>query len=122
MICQSLSGSWKCELPGQSGTLRLPGTLDESALGFPDDPKQQWKVDEVRRIGFYTDGDPIVTRLTRKYTFEGEARISRMIRWEVPEGRRLFAEVERARHLRLFVNGKEAPLAVPASLSRIPQH
>ena len=117
MICQSLSGSWKCELPGQSGTLRLPGTLDESALGFPDDPKQQWKVDEVRRIGFYTDGDPIVTRLTRKYTFEGEARISRMIRWEVPEGRRLFAEVERARHLRLFVNGKEAPLAVPASLS-----
>ena len=104
-----LSGIWQCEIPGQSGALRLPGTLDESGIGFPDDPKKQWKVDEVARIGFYREGDPIVTRLTRKHTFEGQAKISRIINLKVPEGKRLFIDVERARHLRLLVNGEEIP-------------
>ena len=104
-----LSGIWQCEIPGQSGALRLPGTLDESSIGFPDDPKKQWKVDEVARIGFYREGDPIVTRLTRKHTFEGQAKISRIINLKVPEGKRLFIDVERARHLRLLVNGEEIP-------------
>ena len=114
---KDLSGIWQCEIPGRCAPLRLPGTLDESRIGFRDDPARQWKVDEVRRIGFYRDGDPIVTRLTRKYTFEGLARISRAVDWTVPEGRRVFVDVERARQLRLLVNGLEAPLAEPASLS-----
>ena len=112
-----LSGVWHCEIPGQSAPVRLPGTLDESGIGWPDDPTKQWKVDEVRRIGFYRDGDPIVTRLTRKFTFEGQARMTRTMDWELPEGQRAFVEVERARHLRLLVNGHESPLYEPASLS-----
>ena len=112
-----LSGMWKCEIPGWQGNMHLPGTLDESGIGFPDDPLHQWKVDEVERIGFWQPGDPIVTRLTRKHTFEGQAKISRVFKWEVPKGKRLFVECERARHLHLLVNGREAPLFRPASLS-----
>lgn len=112
-----LSGIWQCEIPGQSGPLCLPGTLDESGIGFPDDPKKQWKVDEVARIGFYREGDPIVTRLTRKHTFEGQAKISRIINLKVPEDKRLFIDVERARHLRLLVNGEEIPPYDPPSIS-----
>ena len=112
-----LSGIWQCEIPGQSGPLRLPGTLDESGIGFPDDPQKQWKVDEVTRIGFYREGDPIVTRLTRRHTFEGQAKISRVINLKVPEGKRLFIDVERARHLRLLVNGEEIPPCNAPSIS-----
>ena len=112
-----LSGIWQCEIPGQSGPLRLPGTLDESGIGFQDDPQKQWKVDEVARIGFYREGDPIVTRLTRKAAFEGQAKISRVINLKVPQGKRLFIDVERARHLRLLVNGEEIPPYDPPSVS-----
>ena len=112
-----LSGIWQCKIPGRCAPLRLPGTLDENGIGFPDDPGRQWKADEVRRIGLYRDGDPIVTRLTRKHTFEGEAIISRMVDWDMPEGQRVFVDVERARQLRLQVNGQEAPLHEPAGLS-----
>ena len=112
-----LSGMWKCEIPGWRGNMRLPGTLDENGIGYPDDPLHQWKVDEVERIGFWKPGDPIVTRLTRKHAFEGLAKISRVFQWEVPKGKRLFVECERARHLRLLVNGREAPLFQPASIS-----
>ena len=114
---KDLSGIWQCEISGQRAPLRLPGTLDESSIGFSDDPSKQWKADEVRRIGFYRDGDPIVTRLTRKHTFEGQAKISRSVDWDVPAGQRVFVDVERSRQLRLLVNGQEAPLHAPASLS-----
>lgn len=116
-MIKDLSGIWKCEIPGQRAALRLPGTLDESGIGFPDDPGKQWKADEVRRIHFYRDGDPIVTRLTRKHTFEGQAIISRTVDWNMPEGQRIFVDVERSRKLLLKVNGQEAPLSAPASLS-----
>ena len=117
MKCYDLSGLWACEIPGQRAAVRLPGTLDESGVGFPDDPRKQWKADEVRRIGFWQPGDPIVTRLTRKHTFEGLAAFTRSVDWDKPEGRRVFVDVERARHLRLLVNGREAPLCRPATLS-----
>ena len=112
-----LSGSWMYEIPGERGELRLPGTLDEDGVGYPDDPARQWKAGEVARIGFWQPGGPIVTRLTRKHTFEGCAKLSRVFEWTVPEGKRIFVECERARHLRLFVNGREAPLFEPASIS-----
>ncbi|MBR6186470.1 MAG: hypothetical protein IKQ41_09440 [Clostridia bacterium] len=117
MACFDLSGEWICRIPGQELPLALPGTLDESGVGFPDDPECQWKVDEVRRIGFYRDGDPIVTRLTRKHVFEGCAAFSRTVEWPLPAGKRLFVECERARKLRLLVNGREAPLCRPANLA-----
>lgn len=117
MNCFDLSGAWRCEIPGQQADIRLPGTLDENGVGFPDDPQRQWKAEEVRRIGFWGPGDPIVTRLTRKHTFEGAARICRRVEWQAPAGKRVFADVERARQLRLLVNGQEAPVYRPANLS-----
>ncbi len=112
-----LSGSWFCEIPGQQGTLRLPGTLDEGGFGHPDDPLRQWKAEEVRRLGFWREGDPIVTRLTRKKVFEGQARFSRRLSWDMPADTRIFLECERTRSLRLAVNGQEAPAVEPACLS-----
>ena len=69
MKCLDLAGEWICEIPGVRTALRLPGTLDESGIGFPDDPGEQWKAEEVRRIGFWRPGDPIVTPPTRKHVF-----------------------------------------------------
>ena len=112
-----LNGEWICEIPGQRAPIWLPGTLDENGIGVPDDPEKQWKAEEVRRIGFWKKGDPIVTRLTRRHTFEGEARISRTVRWDAASGMRVFADVERARFLRLLVNGREARPCRPGSLS-----
>ena len=112
-----LSGIWECRVPGQSGTIRLPGTLDEAGFGMPDNPLKQWKAEEVKKLGFWQEGDPIVTRLTRRYTFEGQALLSRKLSWDCPSGCRIFLECERVRHLRLFVNGKEAPSVRPVCLS-----
>lgn len=112
-----LSGVWDCAVPGRSGSIRLPGTLDEAGIGFPDDPLNQWKAEEVKRLGFWREGDPIVTRLTRKNVFEGRACFSRKLRWDPPAGCRVFLECERTRHLRVRINGKEAPAAQPVCLS-----
>ena len=112
-----LSGVWACDIPGVSAPVRLPGTLDESGIGFPDDPLRQWKLEELRARGLWREGDPILTRLTRKFTYEGPARISRMLEWDPPENGRIFLECGRARHLRLLVNGKEAAPYRPATLS-----
>ena len=112
-----LSGIWGCSIPGQSGEIRLPGTLDEAGFGFPDDPHKQWQAEDVKRIGFWQEGDPIVTRLTRKKVYEGPARFSRKVSWDFPEGSRVFLECERTRQLRVMVNGQEAPAMGPVCLS-----
>ena len=112
-----LSGVWECSVPGQSGRIRLPGTLDEAGIGFPDDPLNQWKAEDVKRLGFWREGDPIVTRLTRKTVFEGCARFSRKLSWDPPAGCRVFLECERTRQLRVLVNGHEAQAVSPVCLS-----
>ena len=112
-----LSGLWECTIPGQQGVIRLPGTLDEGGFGAPDDPARQWKAEEVKRIGYWKEGDPIVTRLTRKHTFDGEARMTRRLNWAVPAGKRVFLECERGRQLHLLVNGQEAPERTPGCLT-----
>ena len=117
MISFNLAGMWRCSIPGQLVLVRLPGTLDENGVGFPDDPKKQWRAEELRRAGLLEPDSPIITRLTRKYTYEGEAVFSRVIDWERPMGKRLFVQVGRARKLSLSVNGRQAPLYRPASLS-----
>ncbi len=116
MNYMDLSGTWTCEIPGQKKSIQLPGTLDESGIGFADDPHQQWKVDEVERIGFYHEGDPIVTRLTRKATFEGIARLEKTIDWAPDAGKRVFLCAERARDLQLLVNGKRVSPLYPGTL------
>ena len=112
-----LSGIWECSLPGLQGQAALPGTLDEAGIGFPDDPGKQWKAEEVRRLGFWQEGDPIVTRLTRKKTWEGPARFRRTVRWNPPAGKQVYLECERSRHLRVEINGQEAPAAEAVTLS-----
>lgn len=112
-----LSGFWHCEIPGWAGDICLPGTLDENGVGFTDDPARQWKLDSVRDMGFWQAGDPIVTRLTRRHTFEGQARLSRTLNWQPEAGLRYFVECGRARHLRLLVHDQEVPPVHPATLS-----
>lgn len=112
-----LCGKWTCMIPGWQQEVLLPGTLDEWGIGEPDDPERQWKAEEVKRIGFWKKGDPIVTRLTRKHTFEGAARISRSLEWDKKEGKRYFVDAERARMLKLEVNGREAAPCRPGCLS-----
>ncbi len=113
MMLYPLSGTWQAELPGQRGTVALPGTLDESGLGHADavvrDPNPA-----SEGAAPLAAGGPIATRLTRKYAFEGAARLSRTVDFEPPADRRVFLEVERARCLRLFVDGREvAPFEAP---------
>ena len=112
-----LSGIWECSIPGQSGEIRLPGTLDEGGFGLPDDPSKQWQAEEVKKLGFWQEGDPIVTRLTRRYSFEGQAKFSRKVSWGCSADCRVFLECERARQLRLIVNGQEVSPAEPVCLS-----
>ena len=42
---QDLSGVWQCSIPGMSAPVTLPGTLDESGIGFPDENKNKWHPD-----------------------------------------------------------------------------
>lgn len=109
-----LSGIWKCEISGQSGQVVFPGTLDENHIGYPDSVEKQWHLSDAKKIGLYHDGDPIVTRLTRRYAYEGPAVYTRELIWNVPEGKRIFLECERSRQLTLEVNGKSVmPCAEP---------
>ena len=112
-----LSGSWECSIPEQHGTIRLPGTLDEGGFGFPDDPRKQWKAEEIERLGFWQEGDPIVTRLTRKRVYEGPAEFIRTLHWDPPAGSRIFLECERTRQLSVTVNGQAVPAVQPPCLS-----
>ncbi|MCM1134876.1 MAG: hypothetical protein NC400_04790 [Clostridium sp.] len=116
----SLEGIWKADLDGGiTGEIKLPGTLDESGLGHKDAGANQWHPEAT--IGnaekdFDPDA-PIATRFTRKHTYEGEARLTRRISFNPPEGKRVFLEAERARCLKLLVDGKETPDFVQSSIS-----
>ena len=116
----SLEGTWNVILSdGTAGQMFLPGTLDENGIGHKDAGANQWHPDaELGNALGEVDADaPIATRFTRKHTFEGEARLSRRVRVEIPKGKRVFLEAERARALRLFVDEKEYPSMYPPSIS-----
>ena len=95
----SLEGQWQVKLQdGSLWQMQVPGTLDENQIGYKDAGANQWHPDESLGNGAIFDVDaPIATRLTRKYTYEGEARLTRKISYLPPEGKRVFLEVERAR-------------------------
>ena len=112
-----LSGLWQCEIPGQTAEICLPGTLDESGIGYPDSTDRQWHPENASAIGLWQEGDPIVTRLTRRFTYEGPVFFSRTLDWIVPRNRRIFLECERARHLTLKVNGQAVPAQADTSIS-----
>ena len=110
-----LSGAWRCEIPGQAGQMRLPGTLDEAGIGHADTGANQWHPDAASNKALM-ETDVIATRLTRKHTFEGAATLTRRVRTDIPAGRRVFLEAERARCLSLQVNGRPAPDFEPPTL------
>jgi len=116
----SLEGKWQADIgDGRSYPKSLPGTLDENRIGGRDTGKNEWHPDSsLGNAGedFERKG-PILTRFTRKYTYEGEARLTRRAVFELPEGKRLFLEAERARVLGLLVDGRRVPDYVAPSIS-----
>ncbi|MBD5457308.1 MAG: hypothetical protein HDR27_01900 [Lachnospiraceae bacterium] len=123
-----LSGLWQAEIgDGKRYPMRLPGTLDENGIGYRDSGSGQVHPDET--LGSHEAGAaesgaesgqsadvPISTRFTRKYTYEGAAKLTRSLTFEQPPGKRVFLEAERARCLRLFIDGKEVPVFGEATL------
>ena len=112
--------------------MKIPGTLDESNIGHRDpgipfafDPVVQEPVPESVSLSDWLDedgekedfSDVIKTRYTRRYFYDGPARISRMLSYRESPGTRLFFEVERARVLRLMIDGQEVEPYQAPSLS-----
>ncbi|WP_163229514.1 glycoside hydrolase family 2 TIM barrel-domain containing protein [Bifidobacterium aerophilum] len=111
-----LEGSWSAAIDdGIARPVRLPGTLDTNGIGHPDVARTRTTTPGV--IDDSVDLRPWATRLTRKHTFEGEARFTRHIAYRPKPGERVFFEVERARHLALQVDGTPVPPHLPGTLS-----
>ena len=115
-----LNGKWHVVLEdGTTGQMDLPGTLDENGIGHRDVGANQWHPDAVlgNAAGEIDKDAPIATRFTRRHTYEGEARISRKI--TVPDygTDRLFVLAERARALRLLVDGEACTVFRQGTLS-----
>ena len=115
-----LNGKWHVVLEdGTTGQMDLPGTLDENGIGHRDVGANQWHPDAVlgNAAGEIDKDAPIATRFTRRHTYEGEARISRKI--TVPDygTDRLFILAERARALRLLVDGEVCAVFRQGTLS-----
>lgn len=135
-----LGGLWQADIgDGKQYPMRLPGTLDENDIGYRDIGGGQVHPDEtLGNQGMDGPGEsaaadendmpagnaperhgentPIATRFTRKHTYEGAARLTRSLTFEAPSGKRVFLEAERARCLRLFIDGKEVPVFGEATL------
>lgn len=98
----TLDGFWQADIgDGNSYSMYLPGTLDESKIGHRD----------------CAPDAPITTRFTRKYTYEGAVRLTRSFTFAELSGKRVFLEAERARCLALLVDGKEVSCFREATIS-----
>ena len=107
----SLSGEWKAELiDGTEYTAVLPGTLDTNNIGYEDRISGKLHQDEnfVENKAL-SSTKVIATRYTRNHTYEGKAVFSRVCDLEIPADKRVFLKAERARNLKLLVDGKEVP-------------
>ena len=123
----TLHGTWTADIgDGKSYPIQLPGTLDENRIGHKDTGANQWHPDAaLGNEDKAFQSDEIATRFTRHFTYEGEAKFTRCIdpeTWnaiagEIAAGKRVFLEAQRARVLRLLVDGKEVPDFVKPSVS-----
>lgn len=95
----------------------LPGTLDENGIGMKDTAGAAWHPDAMSNQTLQAAENCIATRLTRKHTYTGPAAFSRIMEWQVPAGKRVFIECERSRKLSLRVNGREAEVFCPGTVS-----
>ena len=108
----SLSGNWQVQLDnGTNYPMVLPGTLDENHIGYEDKGTKSWHPDEALGNGNESldSQTTISSRFTRKYTYEGEAQITRWISYNPPIKKRIFLEVERSRCLMLLIDDKKVP-------------
>ena len=116
MYTVDLSGTWLCRLPDGQHAVWLPGTLDTNGVGHADLVAAPWHPDENVNDAL-AGANVIATRLTRKHTYEGAAVFERTLDLAVPQGKRIFLECERSRHLSLCVNGQNVEHALPHSVS-----
>lgn len=119
-MINSLEGIWNVVLEdGTTGEMKLPGTLDESGIGYEDVGANSWHPDAD--LGNASkkkeEQEPIATRFTRKVCYEGVARISKRICYIAKKGTRVFLEVERARQLELYIDGNKVEEYEPSSLN-----
>lgn len=113
-----LDGLWQADIgDGCLYPITLPGTLDESRIGHADRSGGPCHPAEEDALFAASAAEPISTRFTRKYTFEGAARFSRRVSFANPLKKRVFVEAERARCLKLLADGREIPDFVPPTLS-----
>ena len=78
----NLSGTWQCAIPGMEKPIRIPGTLDESGIGYKDVGGKKWHPDTDTSREIYQVDQGIRTRLTRVVTYEGPASITRTLTWD----------------------------------------
>lgn len=114
MNIYDLSGKWDVMIDTENVYLAdLPGTLDGNSIGYKDKNKNQWKPAEVseednEKNDLLQYSDVIKTRLTRAFTYEGEAFFSRNLELrDYPKEKRVFLDIERTRLLKLRLNGQD---------------
>ena len=117
----SLSGTWTAKVSNKECyAVTLPGTLDESGIGFPDIPTSLIHPDAETNEALCVSDSVITTRFTRKHTYKGAVTFAKEISLpaELFEERkpRIFLKAERARCLSLSVNGNGVPVYDSASL------
>lgn len=120
MIIYDLGGKWSADIgDGHVYEMILPGTLDVNGIGHEDTGANQWHPDSELGNGdaCFDKNAPIATRFTRKHTFEGEARLHKRASLKLLSGKRYFVEVERARCLRLLIDGQEVSHFAEPSIS-----
>lgn len=118
----SLGGTWTATLNKKEiYDLTLPGTLDESDIGYMDTPTGLVHPDAAANEALCVGDSVITTRFTRKHTYQGAVTISKelVLPKELFCDRkpRIFLKAERARCLSLSVNGTKVPVYADASLS-----
>ena len=101
---------WQLMLPGEKETslnkmVYLPGPLDEFGVGHEDRLDNSCHPDETTAQSF--DDDVIATRFTRKHTYEGPAYFEQEITIAPADKCRTFFEIERARCVRVYLDGEE---------------
>lgn len=108
MAYQTLSGEWDVVFgDGMKAKALLPGTLDENRIGHRDENREQWHP-EVQLEQAAQEDSSILTRLTRKYSYEGPAVFSRKFTVQTAGEKRIFLEAERSRKLKCRINGQKA--------------
>lgn len=114
-----LQGQWEATIDdGMPRPFAVPGTLDESGIGYPDtvreakvktaDDDGSALVQQTGNTGNAAVPAAWATRFTRRRTVEGPAVFSRNVNVAglIAPGDRVFLDVERARCLSLRVNGE----------------